>query len=96
MLPPVQVAFETFCSFAVNSRGSLRTEIRPGPGLAAGSIPSARPGCPWARPAPVPAAGSAPAALSDRGEQGCPGVPALSPSAATLDGLRCQEQPKGF
>lgn len=25
--PHVQVAFETFCSFAVNSRGSLRTEI---------------------------------------------------------------------
>lgn len=37
--PHVQMAFETFCSFAVNSRGSLRTEI------------SARtwPGC-WQRP----------------------------------------------
>lgn len=53
--PPVQVVLETF-SFAVNSRGSLRTEIRPapGPGLAAGSVPSALLGCPWAAPTPIP------------------------------------------
>lgn len=101
--PPVQVALETFCSSAVNSRGSLRTEIRPapGPGLAASplparAVPGLSPGCPRCHPCCPRFGGLCCRSPSAGGEQWCPAVPALSPPAAALGGLRCGDPPGGF
>lgn len=81
-------SFKTFCSFDVNSRGSLRTEIRPEPGLGLPpeSIPPPPRQGPYSHPCGPSLLGGAllSISLATRGKQLCPGVWAPSHTCRSL------------